>query len=84
MSDDSDYGTRWAYAVLGVSPGANPATVRRAFRRLALQHHPSRNLGDRGAAMRFRHISNAYRTLTRSGSSGSRTITTTDRARQLA
>jgi DnaJ-class molecular chaperone len=51
------------YQVLGVAPGSTEEEIRRAYRRLALQHHPDRNPGDRQAAERFKEISEAYAVL---------------------
>lgn len=53
-----------AYAVLGVSPDATDDEVRRAYRKLALQHHPDRvaALGDdirRAAEKKFQEINEA-------------------------
>ena len=53
-----------ALRILGVPVGAPAPVVRRAFRRLALQHHPDRNPGDPGAGERFRSVCDAYRFLT--------------------
>jgi curved DNA-binding protein CbpA len=52
-----------ASRILGVQSSAPVATIRRAFRRLALQHHPDRNPGDGGAPERFRALCDAYRFL---------------------
>jgi len=49
------------YEVLGVSPAATTAELRRAYRRLALEHHPDR-AGPAGAP-RFAQIAEAYRML---------------------
>ncbi len=53
-----------AYAVLGVPPTATDDEVRRAYRKLALQHHPDRvaALGDdirRAAEKKFQEINEA-------------------------
>jgi molecular chaperone DnaJ len=49
------------YEVLGVSPSATTAELRRAYRRLALQHHPDR--AGPHSAPRFAQIAEAYRML---------------------
>lgn len=51
------------YIVLGVSPAASVADIKRAYRRLARRHHPDINPGDHTADERFRRISEAYETL---------------------
>jgi hypothetical protein len=52
------------YSVLGVSRRASAATVRRAFKRLALLHHPDRNPEAPDAADRFRRVCDAYKLIT--------------------
>jgi molecular chaperone DnaJ len=49
------------YEVLGVSPAATTAELRRAYRRLALQYHPDR--AGPQSAPRFAQIAEAYRML---------------------
>lgn len=49
------------YEVLGVSPSATTAELRRAYRRLALEHHPDR--AGPQSAPRFAQIAEAYRML---------------------
>ena len=49
------------YEVLGVDRNADDDTIKKAFRKLALQHHPDRNPGDKQAEVRFREVSEAYR-----------------------
>ena len=51
------------YEVLGISPSADAAELKSAYRRLALRYHPDRNPGDKEAEERFKEISEAYATL---------------------
>jgi curved DNA-binding protein CbpA len=53
-----------ARRALGVSAKAGPNDVRRAFKRLALRHHPDRNSGDAGAEAQFKRICLAHEILT--------------------
>jgi DnaJ-class molecular chaperone len=48
------------YQVLGVSRQASAEELRRAFRKLAKQHHPDRNPGDKAAEEKFKQISSAF------------------------
>ncbi|MGI8999984.1 MAG: molecular chaperone DnaJ [Candidatus Limnocylindria bacterium] len=50
------------YDVLGVSREADDAEIKRAFRRLAQQHHPDIDKND-GAEQRFKELNEAYRIL---------------------
>ena len=47
------------YEVLGVPRIATPADIKKAYRKLARQHHPDRNPGDKGAAAKFKEIQDA-------------------------
>jgi len=51
------------YEVLGVSRSAAPEELKKAYRKLALQHHPDRNPGDTVAEERFKEASEAYAVL---------------------
>ena len=48
------------YEVLGVARDASEATLKKAFRKLALKNHPDRNKDDPGAEARFKEIAEAY------------------------
>jgi curved DNA-binding protein CbpA len=50
------------YAILGLTPAATLADIKRAYRRLARKHHPDTNK-EPGAARRFRQITEAYEAL---------------------
>jgi DnaJ-class molecular chaperone len=51
------------YGVLGVAKGSSQKEVRQAYRRLARQHHPDVNPGDKAAESRFKEINAAYEVL---------------------
>jgi len=48
------------YAILGVDPTASQQDIKKAYRRLALQHHPDRNPHDKLSEDAFKEISEAY------------------------
>ncbi len=51
------------YAVLGVSKTADEAEIKKAYRKLARQHHPDHNNGDAKAEAKFKEIGEAYAVL---------------------
>ncbi len=58
MADNKDY-----YQVLGVSKSATADEIKKAYRKLALQHHPDRNKGDKTAEEKFKEVTKAYEVL---------------------
>lgn len=55
MADKRDY-----YEVLGVDKGADDATLKKAYRKLAKKYHPDMNPGDKEAEAKFKEATEAY------------------------
>ena len=51
------------YKILGVEKDAGDNEMKKAYRKLAIVHHPDKNPGDEEAANRFKDIGEAYETL---------------------
>ncbi|KAA1470783.1 DnaJ-domain-containing protein [Dentipellis sp. KUC8613] len=51
------------YDILGVSVDATTDEIKKAYRRLAIKHHPDKNRDDPHAEERFKEIAIAYQTL---------------------
>src|SRR3989338_414722 len=55
MSQQQDY-----YSALGVARNASEAEIKKAFRKLAMKHHPDRNEGNKQSEEEFKKIKEAY------------------------
>jgi molecular chaperone DnaJ len=51
------------YEILGIQRNANADVIKKAYRKLALKHHPDRNGGSQEAEERFREATEAYEVL---------------------
>jgi curved DNA-binding protein len=51
------------YKILGVDRKASEDDIRKAYRKLAMQHHPDRNPDNKQAEERFKEINEAYQVL---------------------
>ncbi len=58
MSNKRDY-----YEILGVSKSASQDEIKKAYRKVAMQFHPDRNPGDKGAEDKFKEAAEAYEIL---------------------
>src|SRR5262245_63790509 len=48
------------YERLGVNRTASADDIKKAFRKLAMQHHPDRNRDDKDAEKKFKDVNHAY------------------------
>ena len=55
MAEKRDY-----YDVLGISKDASAEEIKKAYRKKAIEHHPDKNPGDKGAEEKFKEAAEAY------------------------
>jgi molecular chaperone DnaJ len=58
-----DWAEKDFYAILGVSKDASDADIKKAYRKLARQHHPDTNAGDAASELKFKDITEAHSVL---------------------
>lgn len=58
MSDKRDY-----YEILGVDRGSDKDAIKKAYRKLAMKHHPDKNPGDKASEAKFKEASVAAEVL---------------------
>ena len=51
------------YDILGVTKSASDAEIKKAYKKMTMQHHPDRNKWDTKAEAKFKEINEAYQTL---------------------
>ena len=51
------------YEVLGVERGASDKDIKKAYRRMAMKHHPDRNPDDKNAEESFKEVNEAFEVL---------------------
>ncbi len=51
------------YEILGVNKSASADEIKKAYRKVAMQHHPDRNPGDKASEEKFKEAAEAYEVL---------------------
>src|SRR6478735_6758282 len=60
MANNADWANKDFYKVLGVAKDAEPAAIKKAYRKLARANHPDSRPGDQAAEDRFKQVAEAY------------------------
>ncbi len=55
------------YEILGVAKTASDDEIKKAFKKLAMKHHPDRNQGDKSSEEKFKEAKEAYDILSDAG-----------------
>src|ERR1700709_2476948 len=58
MASKRDY-----YEILGISKSGTADEIKKAYRKVAMQHHPDRNPGDHTSEEKFKECASAYEVL---------------------
>ena len=58
--NNADWANKDFYKVLGVAKDAEPAAIKKAYRKLARANHPDGHPGDKAAEDRFKKVAEAY------------------------
>jgi molecular chaperone DnaJ len=60
VASNADWANKDFYKVLGVDKDADAATIKKAYRKLAREHHPDSKPDDKVAEERFKEVAEAY------------------------
>lgn len=64
VKNDGDVSTFDPYSILGLEQGSTLTQIKKQYRKLSLQYHPDKNIGNKVAEEMFMKIAKAYEALT--------------------